>query len=122
MIDISDGLLLDLSRICDESKVGARIYAENIPVSSELNRAASCLNISPVKLALSGGEDYELLFTVNSQIPIKHVKLIGEECNVPITEIGNIVEEKAGFYLIDLNNQRISIQPRGWDHFSKNNY
>jgi thiamine-monophosphate kinase len=63
MIDVSDGLLIDLSRLCDESKVGARIYAQNVPLSPELKSVASRLGISALELALSGGEDYELLFT-----------------------------------------------------------
>ena len=63
MIDVSDGLLIDLSRICNESRVGALIYREKIPLSPELKQGASCLGLSPLQLALSGGEDYELLFT-----------------------------------------------------------
>lgn len=55
MIDISDGLLLDLTRLCNESNVGARVYIENIPISNELRKTASHIGISPVSLALSGG-------------------------------------------------------------------
>lgn len=63
MIDISDGLCIDLSRICDESGVGARLYLERIPLSSEMKRAAAFLGLDPYLLATAGGEDYELLFT-----------------------------------------------------------
>jgi thiamine-monophosphate kinase len=103
MIDISDGLLIDLSRICDESKVGARIYAENIPVSSELHKAASRLNISPMKLALSGGEDYELLFTAppNKKIKAKY--------------IGEIVESKR--VLVDSSGREKEFSAEGYQHF-----
>lgn len=103
MIDISDGLLVDLSRICDESKVGARIYAENIPLSVELNKAASCLNISPMKLALSGGEDYELLFTAPSNIKIR-AKYIGE-----------IVKSKR--VLVNSSGREKQFSAEGYQHF-----
>ena len=64
MIDISDGLSSDLAHICDESGVGAHIIAEEIPFSRSLLAASDKLGKSPLYYALSGGEDYELLFTV----------------------------------------------------------
>ena len=103
MIDISDGLLIDLSRICDESRVGARIYTNNIPVSSELKKAASCLGISPIKLALSGGEDYELLFTAPRD---KRVKAI---------YIGDIAESEK--VIIDPSGKKRTFSPEGYQHF-----
>ncbi|MFN3396705.1 MAG: thiamine-phosphate kinase [Thermodesulfovibrionales bacterium] len=63
MIDISDGLFIDLNRLCDESKVGARIYLNKIPLSKALRKACSIMNLDPYRFALTGGEDYELLFT-----------------------------------------------------------
>jgi thiamine-monophosphate kinase len=103
MIDISDGLLIDLSRVCDESKVGARIYAENIPLSSELNKVASCLNISPTKLALSGGEDYELLFTAPANKKIK-AKCIGEVV-------------KSQRVIVDISGKEKQFSAEGYQHF-----
>ncbi|MFZ6016652.1 MAG: thiamine-phosphate kinase [Nitrospirota bacterium] len=103
MIDISDGLLIDLSRLCDESKVGARIYIKDIPVSSKLKKAASYLSISPIKLALSGGEDYELLFTVP---PNKKVEAI---C------IGEIIESER--VIIDKSGKETAFAPEGYQHF-----
>jgi thiamine-monophosphate kinase len=103
MIDISDGLLIDLSRICDESKVGARIYAENIPLSSHLRKVASCLNISPIKLALSGGEDYELLFTAPANKKIK-AKCIGE-----IVKLQRV--------LVDISGREKQFSAEGYQHF-----
>ncbi|MGD0885178.1 MAG: thiamine-phosphate kinase [Thermodesulfovibrionales bacterium] len=67
MIDISDGLFIDLSRICDESGVGARIYLKQVPLSPQMKKAASALGLDPYTLATSGGEDYELLFTAPSR-------------------------------------------------------
>ncbi len=103
MIDISDGLLIDLSRLCDESKVGARIYTKNIPVSSELKKAASCLGISPIRLALSGGEDYELLFTAPRD---KRVKAI---------YIGDITESER--VIIDPLGKKKTFSAEGYQHF-----
>jgi thiamine-monophosphate kinase len=103
MIDISDGLLIDLSRICDESKVGARIYAENIPLSSQLRKVASCLYISPMKLALSGGEDYELLFTAPDNKKIK-AKCIGE-----------IVKSER--VIVDISGKEKQFSAEGYQHF-----
>ena len=103
MIDISDGLLIDLSRICDESKIGARIYAKNIPLSSELKKVASHLGVSPVKLALSGGEDYELLFTTPAKKKIKAIY------------IGDIVESKK--VIIDISGKKKTFSAEGYQHF-----
>lgn len=64
MIDISDGLFIDLTRLCDESRVGASINVKEIPVSVQMKKAAAFLGMDPLTFATSGGEDYELLFTV----------------------------------------------------------
>jgi len=103
MIDISDGLLIDLSRLCDESKVGARIHIEKIPVSYELNKAASYLGISPIKLALSGGEDYELLFTAPAN---KKVKAL---------HIGEITESER--VIVDSSGRKKAFSAEGYQHF-----
>ena len=82
MIDISDGFLIDLTRLCDESRTGAKIYEEKIPVSPEMKEVAVRMGLSPLALALTGGEDYELLFTAP---PEKKVQAI---------YIGDIVKSK----------------------------
>jgi thiamine-monophosphate kinase len=103
MIDISDGLLIDLSRLCTESRVGARIYIANIPLSPELKKAAAHLDISPLKLALSGGEDYEILFTA----PVgKKVKAI---------YIGEII--KSGRFIVDSSGREKPFLAKGYQHF-----
>ncbi|MEW6002742.1 MAG: thiamine-phosphate kinase [Nitrospirota bacterium] len=103
MIDVSDGLLIDLWRLCNESKVGARIYIKKIPLSSELKQAASHLGLSPLKLALSGGEDYELLFTAS---PKKKVKAI---------HIGEITESER--VIVDATGREKPFTPEGYQHF-----
>jgi thiamine-monophosphate kinase len=103
MIDVSDGLLIDLWRLCNESRVGARIYIENIPVSPELKKAASHLGISPIKLALSGGEDYELLFTA---LPNKKTKAF---CIGEITKSERVIVDNSG--------REQPFAPEGYQHF-----
>ena len=103
MIDVSDGLLIDLWRLCNESRVGARIYIENIPVSPELKKAASHLGISPIKLALSGGEDYELLFTVPSGKKVKAIY------------IGDITKSER--VIVDNSGREQPFAPEGYQHF-----
>lgn len=104
MIDISDGLLIDLSRLCDESKVGARIFIKNIPLSLELKKIASHLGISPTKLALSGGEDYELLFTTQ------------RDKNVEAIYIGDVTESER--VIIDNSGKKGPFTPEGYQHFA----
>lgn len=105
MIDISDGLLIDLSRLCDESGTGARIYEKNIPVSSGMKRAAADLGINSLELALSGGEDYELLFTVP---PGKKVEAI---------YIGDIIESER--VIVDRQDRVRYFSADGYRHFTK---
>ncbi|MBI4848971.1 MAG: thiamine-phosphate kinase [Nitrospirae bacterium] len=105
MIDISDGLLIDLSHICDESKVGALIYTDKIPVSKELAEAAGTLRLNPVSLALKGGEDYALLFTAPQDIKTDAFK------------IGEIV--KRGRFIVDEKGRKRRFQAEGYEHFKR---
>lgn len=103
MIDISDGLVIDLSRICNESKVGAKIYLEKIPLSAELKQAALFLKMDPLKFALSGGEDYELLFTAP---PDKAVEA---------SHIGEITRSEK--VIIDKYGREKALSQDGYQHF-----
>ena len=103
MIDISDGLMIDLSRLCKESEVGALVYTDKIPLSDELERAASYLGLSPLELALGGGEDYELLFTAPA----------GRKVNACC--IGEII--KTGLFLVDEEGQKRIAPIKGYQHF-----
>lgn len=110
-IDISDGLLADLAHICQASQVSARISQNELPIHPALkkNFKSDCL-----QLALSGGEDYELLFTAGSQTISRLKKLM--PC--PITVIGEITQGKPGqVTLIDSGGKIIPWEKAGWEHF-----
>jgi thiamine-monophosphate kinase len=107
MIDVSDGLLIDLSRLCNESRVGARLHEEKIPISAEMRQAASCLGLSPLTVALSGGEDYELLFTAP---PGKRVRALW---------IGDITESKR--VIVDSAGKERPFSAEGYQHFANDN-
>jgi thiamine-monophosphate kinase len=103
MIDISDGLMIDLSRLCKESRVGALVYTDKIPLSNELKKAAVYLGLSPLDLALGGGEDYELLFTAPGGMKDKGL------C------IGEII--RSGLFLVNEKGQKRNAPIKGYQHF-----
>ncbi|GAB4482497.1 MAG: thiamine-phosphate kinase [Thermodesulfovibrionales bacterium] len=104
MIDISDGLAIDLARLCRESRVGAQVFIDRIPMSAQLRSAADALALDPLELALCGGDDYEMLFT--SSAP----KVSGA---VPI---GTIVRQ--GLFLVDDDGKRRKMPCTGYEHFA----
>jgi thiamine-monophosphate kinase len=110
-IDISDGLIADLTHICKASKVSARINKDSVPIHPILqsNFKSDCQ-----QLALSGGEDYELLFTTSSQV-INQVK---QAISCPMTVIGEITKGTPGqVTLIDAAGKSIPWRQGGWEHF-----
>lgn len=113
MIDISDGLFIDLCRICDESNVGAKIYLDKIPVSEETTKAAEIMGLDPIHLATSGGEDYELLFTAPPEIKfgIRNPKseILKTTC------IGEIIEKDR--VAVDERGKEIPMKAEGYQHF-----
>lgn len=110
MIDVSDGLSSDLLHICNQSKVGCVLYEDKIPVSEESRDFAYKLKIDPTACALSGGEDYELLFTV-SQGDYEKIK-----DNPDISVIGYITEEQEGNHIITRGGNRHALIAQGWNH------
>lgn len=106
MMDISDGLLIDLYRLCEENDVGAEIYLERIPILTAVLKAAEYTNSDPWRFILSGGEDYELL-VISKYERAEDLGLI---------QIGRIIEKK-GIYLNDPEKGIIPVKPEGWQHF-----
>ncbi len=111
-IDISDGLISDLRHICQASQVSARIEIDGVPIQPAVkaNFADRAL-----ELALSGGEDYELLFTASTEI----IDKVKAAASCPITVIGEIMAGKAGeIALVDDKGNPVSPPGVGWEHFT----
>jgi len=109
MIDLSDGLSTDLGHICEESKVGAKIQSGALPLA-KIGRSRRKVDL---RLALHGGEDYELLFTApaDKRVPVN----IGR---VPITEIGYITRRKR-VVLLNEDDAASELKAAGWEHFRR---
>jgi thiamine-monophosphate kinase len=112
LTDISDGLSTDLFHICQASRVGAVVYADDVPTIKQLPEEA---NITALDAALNGGEDYELLFTVNRGHLSEIESLRTLFNNLPITLIGEITDEPGNIYL-EQAGERLPLIPRGYDH------
>jgi len=112
MIDISDGLSSEIFHICTQSKVGCKLYEDKFPLDPQVISTCEEFNIDSTMVALSGGEDYELLFTVS----IKDFDKIKGNPNFSI--IGHITEENEGKNLVTRANQEIALKAQGWNSFS----
>ena len=111
MMDISDGLSSELLHICKQSNVGCTIYEDKIPIHEESKQAAFSFDIDPTACALSGGEDYELLFTINQN---DYDKII---LNKDISIIGHITTLEEGSKIITKGGNRYDITAQGWNAF-----
>jgi thiamine-monophosphate kinase len=109
-IDVSDGLVADLGHIVERSGVGAELWADRVPLS-----VASARLRGAREAALTGGDDYELLFTAHpEQRPA--VQAIAAELDLPLTRIGKILEEP-GLLVLDADGREIKLGSTGWRHF-----
>ncbi len=112
MIDISDGLSSEILHLSDQSKVGFRLYEEKIPMDSLTITTAEELNLNPVMCALSGGEDFELLFTI---APEDFEKIRNHP---DFSIIGHAVDLEQGNYLVARgSNELVALNAQGWDAF-----
>ena len=109
MIDISDGLSSEILHICESSQVGCNLYEEKIPIDPTTINMARDFNLDPTVCALSGGEDYELLFTIDLK---DYDKIKG---NPNFTVIGHMTAKSAGANLIARNGALYPITAQGWD-------
>jgi thiamine-monophosphate kinase len=114
MMDLSDGLSSDLRRLCEASRVGAVIKSENLP-SFHVTKLERKNGVDPLQLALHGGDDYELLFTVPNN---KAKRLTGSVGGVAITRIGEITRAR-DVLVADGDGRSRVLNPRGWDPFRK---
>lgn len=113
MMDISDGLSSEILHICQDSNLGCRLYEEKIPIAEEMRRAAFKFEIDPTACALSGGEDYELLFTLPQS---EYEKLV---LNEQISVIGYMTEAAEGSKIITKGGGLHDITAQGWNAFKK---
>ena len=109
MIDISDGLSSEIIHICKQSLVGCNLYEEKIPVDPQFINVCEEFNIDSTTVAINGGEDYELLFTITMG-DFDKIK-----ANPNFTVIGHIVAESEGNHLITRANTKIPLKARGWN-------
>jgi len=116
MIDISDGLSTDLERLCAASGAGARLSADRVPrveIPATAARKLAALHLDPLQMALHGGEDYELLFTVSPGKVKRLRRAPGHSLLIPI---GEITRQKQ-IVLVESNGQTTRLDPEGWDPF-----
>ncbi|MFL5789307.1 MAG: thiamine-phosphate kinase [Flavisolibacter sp.] len=111
MIDVSDGLSSEILHISKESKIGCVLYEEKIPIAEETKMAAFKFNLDPTACALSGGEDYELLFTINQD----DYEIVAS--NSDISVIGYMTDEEAGHHIFTKGGSKHPITAQGWNAF-----
>ena len=109
MIDISDGLSSEVLHLCKQSNVGCTIYEEKLPLDPQLIAVCEEFNIDSTTVAINGGEDYELLFT----IAIEDFDKI--KANPNLTVIGHMTKATEGKHLVTRANQKIELKARGWN-------
>jgi thiamine-monophosphate kinase len=114
MMDLSDGLSSDLTRLCAASGVGAKIYETKLPVA-KLPASLATKGLDPFKLALHGGDDYELLFTVR-KAQARHLPRSSN--GVILTPIGEATREKK-INVVEVGGRSIALTPHGWDPFRR---
>lgn len=112
MIDVSDGLLQDLGHICEESRVGAEIWKEALPIS----KAYRTLSAGDLTMVFGGGEDYELLFSARPRARKKMTRLQAR-LGVPLTRIGRCLRASEGIKVLDRRGRPITPALRGYTHF-----
>ena len=110
MMDISDGLSSEILHICKQSELGCVLYEEKIPIAEATKQAAFKFELDPTACALSGGEDYELLFTIPQS---EYDKLV---LNEQISVIGYMTDAEQGAKLFTKGGSKYSITAQGWNH------
>jgi thiamine-monophosphate kinase len=113
MMDISDGLSSEILHICKQSDLGCLLYEEKIPIAEETRKAAYKFELDPTACALSGGEDYELLFTVRQE---EYEKLV---LNENISVIGYMTDIQEGKKILTKGGNKFDITAQGWNAFTK---
>lgn len=110
MMDVSDGLSSEILHICKQSGLGCVLYEEKIPVAEQMKQAAYKFEIDPTACALSGGDDYELLFTITQS---EYDKLV---LNEEISVIGYMTGPEEGAHILTKGGSKHVITAQGWNH------
>lgn len=113
MIDISDGLSSEILHLCKNSEVGCNLYEDKIPLDPSVIAACEEFQLDSTLVALSGGEDYELLFTIDQK---EFLKIKG---NPNLTVLGHITDKNEGAHLISRNGSKIPLTAQGWNAFTE---
>jgi len=113
MIDLSDGLSSDLLHLCEASKTGVHLYEEKLPIDDQVFELAETFSLNASTVALNGGEDYELLFTIDLK---DHDKIKGHP---HLSVIGHMTDLEEGRHLITPDGNRIALQAQGWNSLLK---
>ncbi len=116
MIDVSDGLLIDTTHLLEESGVGARIWEDRIPLSRSYQKWIRSFSKDPYRIALTGGEDYELLFAAPRE-KRKKISNLARSFKIPMTWIGETLPQEKGFHIIRRDGKEYSPAHMGFEHF-----
>jgi thiamine-monophosphate kinase len=116
-MELSDGLAKDLSRLCIASGVGARVRLADVPIPEAVRAAAEALAVDPLDLAISGGEDYELLATIAPTEVDGARERLRDRFGLALTQVGDIVEGQ-GLVAVDAHGAESTMEPKGWEHFA----
>ncbi|MBI4561540.1 MAG: thiamine-phosphate kinase [Candidatus Rokubacteria bacterium] len=117
MIDLSDGLASDLGHLAVESRVGARVHLDRLPISVAVRRVAEELGLDPIELAVTGGEDYELLLTADRAAVGGLAAGLRAATGTPLAVIGEVVEPEAGVQFVNARGESAPLG-EGFEHFS----
>ncbi len=117
MIDLSDGLSSDIGHICEQSRVGVRLWAEELPIPPSVRQVAGWLNQPAWQLALAGGDDYELCFTAPAAAADELAARVAQEIGTPVTIVGEILPAEQGHRLLLADGQELPLEAAGWQHF-----
>ena len=113
MIDVSDGLSSEIMHICKQSKVGCNLYEDKLPLDPQLMTVCEEFDLDATTVAINGGEDYELLFTIALE---DFDKIKG---NPNFTIVGHMTQESEGIHLVTRANTKIPLKARGWNGLSQ---
>ena len=116
MIDLSDGLATDLGRICEESRVGARVDLARLPLDAAARAVAAAVGGAALAWATGGGEDYELLVTCHPRAFTRLADGVAAATGTPLTAIGEITPEQGGVRYTDAAGHEVAVA-RGFEHF-----